>query len=191
MNDEIKEILDNLRDYCKIAIDNKIVLCNRKEMIQLLDYITNLQQRCEYLERSNNRREDEIMSLRDEGVDGETYITNLQEENEKLKKQNIKLYKKDIKEINKLKLKQTKEVFDKLAYLINTNETCSYRFLIYDLLGFQKKDYIDLISGLVITNMLVDYQDYKSRNEKAIEILESDDAYSMVEYALKILKGKE
>ena len=34
-------------------------------------------------------------------------------------------------------------------------------------------------------------EDYKSRNEKAIEILESDDAYSMVEYALKILKGKE
>ena len=39
----------------------------------ILDYITNLKQRCEYLERSNNRREDEIMSLRDECVDGETY----------------------------------------------------------------------------------------------------------------------
>jgi hypothetical protein len=34
-----------------------------------------LQQRCEYLERSNNRREDEIMSLRDECVEGEIYKT--------------------------------------------------------------------------------------------------------------------
>lgn len=70
-----------------------------------------------------------------------------------------------IKKINKnvydLKLNQTKKVFDKIAYLINTNETCTYRFLIYDLLGFNADAYVPLISGLTITNMLCDYQDLK------------------------------
>lgn len=65
MKDEIKEILDYFRKY--MSIDD----CIRLSKIE--DHITNLQQRCEYLERSNNRREDEIMSLRDECVDGETY----------------------------------------------------------------------------------------------------------------------
>lgn len=71
------------------------------------------------------------------------------------------------------KLKQTKKVFDKIAYLINTNETCTYRFLIYDLLGFDCDAYVPLISGLTITNMLCDYQDYKLRNEKAIEYIKN------------------
>lgn len=65
------------------------------------------------------------------------------------------------KNIYDLKLKQTKKVFDKIAYLINTNETCTYRFLIYDLLGFDTDAYVPLISGLTITNMLCDYQDLK------------------------------
>ena len=74
MKDEIKEILD----YCNKYINDKNMqysepMLNAKSLKLLLDYITNLQQRCEYLERSNNRREDEIMSLRDECVDGETY----------------------------------------------------------------------------------------------------------------------
>lgn len=59
MEDKIKEILEDIKEIYYFK--------------PLLDYITNLKQRCEYLERSNNRREDEIMSLRDECVDGEIY----------------------------------------------------------------------------------------------------------------------
>ena len=81
------------------------------------------------------------------------YITNLQEEDERLK------------------LNQTKKVFDTIGGLIKNSETCSYRYLIYDLLGFQEKDYVDLMSGLSITNMLVAYEDYKQRIDKAIEYI--------------------
>ena len=77
--------------------------------------------------------------------------------------------------ITNLKLNQTKKVFDTIVGLIKNGETCSYRYLIYDLLGFQEKDYADLMGGLAITNMLVDYEDYKSRCEKAIEYLANCD----------------
>lgn len=83
----------------------------------------------------------------------EDYITNLQEENERLK------------------LNQTKKVFDTIAGLIKNGETCSYRYLIYDLLGFQEKDYVDLMGGLAITNMLVDYEDFQQRIGKAVEYI--------------------
>jgi hypothetical protein len=63
------------------------------------------------------------------------------------------------------KLNQTKEIFDKIAKLIKDNETCTYRYLIYDLLGFGFEAYVPLINGLSITNMLVDYQDIKRENE--------------------------
>ena len=79
MKDEIKEILDYFRKYMCIEdciklskIEDCIInlqdtLKDREEYCYGLEtQITNLQQRCEYLERSNNRREDEIMSLRDE-----------------------------------------------------------------------------------------------------------------------------
>lgn len=71
MNNEIKEILDDL--LFTTTLPNVSVKLSEEKLNQLKDYITNLQERCEYLERSNNRREDEIMSLRDECVDGETY----------------------------------------------------------------------------------------------------------------------
>ena len=74
MNNEIKEIIYNLirfRDEGNKFQPEDILTI--EDVWLLLDYITNLQERCEYLERSNNRREDEIMSLRDECVDGETY----------------------------------------------------------------------------------------------------------------------
>ena len=146
MNNEIKEILDDI-PYIPNAVYR-----------DLLDYITNLQQ-------ENEIRQQDINNL--------TYqLAKMKAENERLKEENTKLYKKDTKIINDLKLNQTKEVFDTIAELIKNGETCSYRYLIYDLLGFQQKDYVDLMGGLAITNMLVDCQDYKSRCEKAIEYIE-------------------
>ena len=113
------------------------------------------------------------------------YITNLQEENKNIK------------------LEQTKKVFDTLADLISENETCSYRFLIYDLLGFDCSAYGTLLSGLVITNALVELEDYKSRIDKAVEYMkkwgEEPDAdmymqmkqYEEFQYLLNILKGED
>lgn len=75
------------------------------------------------------------------------------------------------KEKEKIRLEQTEKVFDEIAGLIMENETCSYRFLIYDLLGFDGSAYGTLLSGLVITNMLVDYQSLKEKYNKALEIL--------------------
>lgn len=71
---QLKEVLYGL-DYIgnKVKNDDAILNLGVNSCKILLDYITNLQERCEYLERSNNRREDEIMSLRNECVDGETY----------------------------------------------------------------------------------------------------------------------
>lgn len=53
-------------------------------------------------------------------------------------------------------LTQTKKVFDVLATLINNKESCSYRYLIYDLLGFDKSAYGSLLSGMTVTNFLVE-----------------------------------
>ena len=71
MNNEIKEILEfkENADYKRLSCD---------EIKVLRDYITNLQQRIEYLERSNNRREDTIMGLRDEIVEYEDYKSRIE-----------------------------------------------------------------------------------------------------------------
>lgn len=110
----------------------------KKNLYEKNKLIESLKERIAYLERSNNRREDEIMSLRDELIENEY----------------------------ELNLKHTKKVFDTLAYLINKGETCTYRYLIYDLLGFDLDAYIPLISGLTITNMLVDYQELRGENNE-------------------------
>lgn len=54
---------------------------------------------------------------------------------------------------------QTKKVFDTIAKLINNKQSCSYRYLIYDLLGFNKREYQVLSSGMTITNLLVEVFD--------------------------------
>ena len=63
-----------------------------------------------------------------------------------------------------IRLDQTKKVFDLLADLILKGESCSYRYLIYDLLGFEHKDYSTLISGMTITNALVELEEFKKTN---------------------------
>ena len=59
-----------------------------------------------------------------------------------------------------IRLDQTKKVFDAIAELISKNETCTYRYLIYDLLGFRYSDYETLMSGLTITNSLVEREEF-------------------------------
>ena len=82
MSDEIREILDKFdkvlenyeldKKFGQMSVDS---ICHLfpSEMTAIKDYITNLQHRIEYLERSNNRREDTIMGLRDEIVEYEDY----------------------------------------------------------------------------------------------------------------------
>lgn len=53
-----------------------------------------------------------------------------------------------------IRLDQTKKVFKVLADFIN-DESGSYRYLIYDKLGFKYEDYAELISGMTITNAIV------------------------------------
>lgn len=64
-----------------------------------------------------------------------------------------------------IKLEQTKKVFDAINGIIETG-SCSYRYLIYDLLGFEPEDYSDLISGMNITNYFVEQNDVPLENCK-------------------------
>lgn len=41
---EIKEILDNVKKCCNIMEDNNFVVCQRQDILKILDYITNLQE---------------------------------------------------------------------------------------------------------------------------------------------------
>lgn len=73
-----------------------------------------------------------------------------------------------------IRLDQTKKVFKVLADLIQNKETCSYRYLIYDILGFDGH-YSTLIDGLTITNYLVECEDLQQRIDKAIEYIKSNE----------------
>lgn len=69
---------------------------------------------------------------------------------------------------------QTKKVFDVLAKMIN-GDGGSYRYLIYDELGFMD-GYVDLISGLAITNAICELNEYRNlRNYLKQKIKECDD----------------
>ena len=70
-----------------------------------------------------------------------------------------------------IRLDQTKEVFETLANILNT-ESCSYRYLIYDLLGFKEENYIDLIAGMSITNAIIELEELKNQQKEFIEFLE-------------------
>lgn len=95
MNDEIKEKktkriiekIEGLATYVTIPRELAIYNVNidSQEAKLLIDYITNLQQRIEYLERSNNRREDTIMGLRDEIVEYEDYKSRIEKAVEYIK----------------------------------------------------------------------------------------------------------
>jgi len=72
-----------------------------------------------------------------------------------------------------IRLDQTQKVFDTLANIINT-ESCTYRYLIYDLLGFDGY-YGTLINGLTITNAIVELEELRRENtELKIQLLNKD-----------------
>lgn len=82
---------------------------------------------------------------------------------------------------------QTRKVFDVLAEMLN-GDGGSYRYLIYDKLGFMD-GYVDLISGLAITNAICDVQEHR---ELAIylkqKIKECDDYVKHISQEVKKLK---
>lgn len=84
---------------------------------------------------------------------------------------------------------QTRKVFDVLAEMINGNGG-SYRYLIYDELGFMD-GYVDLISGLAITNAICDVQEYR---ELAVylkqKIKEHDDYIKYISQKVRQLKSR-
>lgn len=81
---------------------------------------------------------------------------------------------------------QTRKVFDVLAEMIN-GDGGSYRYLICDKLEFMD-GYVDLISGLAITNAICDVQEYR---ELAVylkqKIKECDNYIKYVFQKIKIL----
>ena len=70
-----------------------------------------------------------------------------------------------------IRLDQTKKVFEALADFV-INGSGSYRYLIYDKLGFECKDYADLIAGLTITNAIVELEDLREENRELKEQLD-------------------
>ena len=88
----------------------------------------------------------------------------------------IRTLQQKINELDKYEIRkdQTKKVFDVLAKMIN-GDGGSYRYLIYDELGFMD-GYVDLISGLAITNAICELNEYRNlRNYLKQKIKECDD----------------
>ena len=84
---------------------------------------------------------------------------------------------------------QTKKVFDVLAEMINEGGG-SYRYLIYDELGFMD-GYVDLISGLAITNAICELEECRSlRNYLKQKIKEHDDYVKYISQKVRQLKSR-
>lgn len=93
MNDEIKEILEQLEWYRKIGKKDvyypECVLPNKKAFI-LLDYITNLQQENEYLKKQDDDKTKIGIADHKYASQMEDKVIILQQENERLKEQSKK-----------------------------------------------------------------------------------------------------
>lgn len=59
MNDEIKEILDNVKKCCDITKEQNFTVYQRQDILKLLDYITNLQKENEKLKELCDKYEEE------------------------------------------------------------------------------------------------------------------------------------
>ena len=82
---------------------------------------------------------------------------------------------------------QTKKVFDVLAKMINGGGG-SYRYLIYDELGFMD-GYVDLISGLAITNAICELEECRSlKSYLKQKIKEHDDYVKYISQKVRQLK---
>ena len=60
MNDEIKEILDNIKKCCEITKDQSFIVYQRQDILALLDYITNLQEENKILNENNQAMQEEM-----------------------------------------------------------------------------------------------------------------------------------
>ena len=91
----------------------------------------------------------------------------LTKENQELKQINEE-HKKlngDLRKENKeIRLDQTKKVFHVLTHVL-LNGGCTYRYLIYDLLGFELENYSDLIEGMNIVNAIATLEELKKQLE--------------------------
>ena len=83
----------------------------------------------------------------------------------------LEAWKEQAKKIEKIRLDQTKKVFDTIAKVIKEG-SCSYRHLIYDELGFYGVNYEELLSGMAITNAICDLEDLKVQHEEDLEEME-------------------
>lgn len=82
---------------------------------------------------------------------------------------------------------QTRKVFDVLAEMIN-GDGGSYRYLIYDKLGFMD-GYVDLISGLAITNAICELEERRSlKSYLKQKIKECDDYVKYISQKVRQLK---
>lgn len=115
-----------------------------------------LMHKYETLKKSHEKLLDEHFNVMQENR--ELYITNNKLSNE------VDSYKRQVRE--DADLIQTKKVFDVLSNLIKKKESCSYRYLIYDLLGFDKSAYSELINGMTVTNFLVECFDEGKYHDK-------------------------
>lgn len=95
------------------------------------------------------------------------YVEMIEGENQELKKINEE-HKKlngDLrKENQEIRLDQTKKVFHALTHVL-LNGGCTYRYLIYDLLGFKLENYSDLIEGMNIVNAIATLEELKRQLE--------------------------
>ena len=90
-----------------------------------------------------------------------------------------------------IRLDQTKKVFEVLADFV-INGSASYRYLIYDKLGFECKDYADLIAGLTITNAIVELEDLRKENQKLkkqLNYLRSGEYYNQLRFERDMLQN--
>lgn len=84
---------------------------------------------------------------------------------------------------------QTRKVFDVLAEMINGGGG-SYRYLIYDELGFVD-GYVDLISGLAITNAICELEECRSlKSYLKQKIKEHDDYVKYISQKVRQLKSQ-
>ena len=101
----------------------------------------------------------------------------------------IRTLQQKINELDKYEIRkdQTKKVFDVLAKMIN-GDGGSYRYLIYDELGFMD-GYVDLISGLAITNAICELNEYRNlRNYLKQKIKECDEHIKHISQKVRQLK---
>lgn len=70
MSDEIKEILDNVQKCCEIMADQSFVVYQRQDILKVLDYITNLQEKLIHVAKVRDKLIDTLYDiLNDEGGD--------------------------------------------------------------------------------------------------------------------------